>query len=162
MSLYKNLVFLFILSLTFIYSFYDVCAQETVIIADGYKIKLPENFKMDKALSYPGSVLYSDKKCNISLTSQRTSNKSDLKSSLDNVVNQLKLSGFKINKTEMREQGQYPLFLIISSLNNGKIVNYQYGILAEKTIYMITCSTTAKLIKEYEPVFENMIKTFSK
>lgn len=142
-----------------------VSAQSRTGISDGYKITLPDGFQMDKALSYTGSTTFSDKKSNITVTSQKLTSKENvtIKSLADDITKDLKRSRFKIIKSSMGQAGEYPMFCIKHSPpNNSKAVTLSYGILADKTVYMISCTTTTSLVDKYEPKFNKMIKSFSK
>lgn len=141
----------------------EIRAQQQAGFGDGFKVTLSKDYQMDKYLSFPGSSTFSDKKSNISLTSQKLKKGDvDINRQRENIVKQLKLSKFSVAESKTDKIGEYPMFLVKSSNNKGKTVYYQYGILVDRTIYMITCATTNSLAGKYEKEFQKTAESFTR
>ena len=152
-------LFLFVIS---IFSIANAATQ--VPMGNGYKIQLPDGYEKDKALSYDGADVFSNEKCNVTVSSRRMGkyDKKDIKIQASNVEKQLKISTFKIISNTIKDLHSIPMFCIKYSMPYSKAIWYQYGIMADDVMFMITCTTTSENDKKSEQEFNKIVNSFSK
>ena len=161
----KNTIKILTLFLFVISTFSIANAATQVPMGNGYKIQLPDGYEKDKALSYDGTDVFSNKECNISFNSRRMgkNDSNDIKVQASNAERQLKISNFKIIKNKIGEIKNNPMFCLKYSLPySKKAIWYQYGIISGDVIFIITCATTSDKDKKYEQEFNKIVNTLSK
>ena len=80
----------------------------------------------------------------------------------ENVEKQLKISTFKIISNTIKDLHSIPMFCIKYSMPYSKAIWYQYGIMADDVMFMITCTTTSENDKKSEQEFNKIVNSFSK
>ncbi len=160
----KNTIKILTLFLFVISTFSIANAATQVPMGNGYKIQLPDGYEKDKALSYEGTDVFSNKKCNISFNSRRMGkyDQKDIKLQASNVEKQLKMSTFKIISNTIKNVNNVPMFCIKYSMPYSKAIWYQYGIMADDVMFTITGTTTAENDKKSEQEFNKIVNSFSK
>ena len=163
LALFKNTITILILFL-FLIATFSVSYATQIDMGNGYKIQLPNSYEKDKSLSYEGTDVFSNKECNITFYSRRMGkyDSRDIKVQASNVEKQLKTSTFKILKNTIGEVKNNPMFCIKYSMPYSKAIWYQYGIISEDVMFIITCTTTPDKEKKYEQEFNKIINTLSK
>lgn len=159
----KRAIITAILAAAFIILALPAYAQQEIQIANGYKIILSKEYQNDKYLSYPGSATYSDKKSNITLASQKLDKKSaDIDKQREVITKQLKMSRFDVTESKTIKINDNPAFVLKYSMNKGKAQFCQYGIIADNSMYIMTCATSKSLMGKYAPEFQKAAESFSK
>ena len=160
----KNTIKILTLFLFVITTFSIANAATQVQMGNGYTIQIPDGFLKDKALSYEGTDIFSNKECNITVSSRRMSkyDVKDIKVQASEIEKQYKLSKFKIIKNTVGEVKNFPMFRIKYSIPNSKGIRYQCGIIADDIMFMMTFAAPSDNDKKYEAQFDKIINTFSK
>ena len=161
--MFKNTIKTLILFL-FSISAFSIAYATQIDMGNGYKIQLPNGYEKDVALSYEGTDVFSNKECNITFNTRRMGkyDSKDIKVQSANVERQLKTSTFKILKNTIGEIKNNPMFCIKYSMPYSKAIWYQYGIISEDVMFIVTCTTTADKDKKYEQEFNKIVNTLSK
>ena len=162
--MFKNTIKILTLFLFILATFSIANAETQVQMGNGYTIQLPNGFLKDKALSYEGTDIFSNKECNITVSSRRMSkyDVKDIKMQASEVEKQYKLSKFKIIKNTVGEVKNFPMFCIKYSIPYSNGIRYQYGIIADDIMFIITFATPSNDDKKNEPEFNKIVNTFSK
>ena len=160
----KNTIKILTLFLFIFITFSIANAETQVQMGNGYTIQLPNGFLKDKALSYEGTDIFSNKECNVTVSSRRMSkyDVKDIKVQASEIEKQYKLSKFKIIKNTVGEVKNFPMFRIKYSIPHSNGIRYQYGIIADDIMFIITFATPSNNDKKNEPEFDKIVNTFSK
>ena len=163
LALLRNTIKILTLFL-FLITTFSVSNAAQIDMGNGYKIQLPNGYEKDKALSYEGTDVFSNKECNITFNSRRMGkyDSRDIKVQASNVERQLKTSTFKILKNTIGEIKNNPMFCIKYSMPYSKAIWYQYGIISDDVMFIVTCTTTSEKDKKYEQEFNKIVNTLSK